>query len=259
MKGIIYRYTSPSGKSYIGQTINENKRKSQHIANSKNINSKYYHLLFYVAVRKYGFDSFNYEILYTIISDDHEYVHKTLDNVEVYYIGKYNSYYNGYNCTIGGSTPGSGSTHPSYGKKLSEEHKVKLKQSVSRVVWQFDLDGNFIKEYKNAAEAERITGCDSSQIIYCALNNKGTSKGFQWRNKGVYPGKYIPEKRKIAGKRGKDNKKSKIVDKYDLNGNLLESFDCLIDVERKYNYNSGTICRAIHKCRPYKNYIWKYR
>nr|DAE19973.1 MAG TPA: hypothetical protein [CrAss-like virus sp. ctYsL76] len=54
--------------------------------------------------------------------------------MEIYYIGKYDSYYNGYNCTIGGSTPGSGSTHPSYGKKLSEEHKTKLKQSVSRVV-----------------------------------------------------------------------------------------------------------------------------
>ena len=30
MKGIIYKHTSPSGKSYIGQTIQENRRKSQH-------------------------------------------------------------------------------------------------------------------------------------------------------------------------------------------------------------------------------------
>ena len=28
MKGIIYKYTSPSGKCYIGQTIQENRRKS---------------------------------------------------------------------------------------------------------------------------------------------------------------------------------------------------------------------------------------
>ena len=27
MKGIIYKYTSPSGKVYIGQTTNEKKRK----------------------------------------------------------------------------------------------------------------------------------------------------------------------------------------------------------------------------------------
>lgn len=27
MKGIIYKYTSPSGKCYIGQTVNENKIK----------------------------------------------------------------------------------------------------------------------------------------------------------------------------------------------------------------------------------------
>ena len=60
MKGIIYKSTSPSGKAYIGQTINENKRKRQHIANSKNSNSKYYYLPFYAAIRKYGFDSFSY-------------------------------------------------------------------------------------------------------------------------------------------------------------------------------------------------------
>lgn len=259
MKGVIYKYTSPSGKSYIGQTINEHKRKLQHKYNSSHINSKYYYLPFYVAIRKYGFDSFNYEILYTIISDDINEVHKILDNMEIYYIGQYNSYYEGYNCTIGGSTPGSGSTHPSYGRKLSERHKLKLKQSVSRTVWQFDLEGNFIKEYSSAAQAERETGCDASQIIYCVINNKGTSKGFQWRAKDTYPGKYCPSKKKISRKYGKENKRSKIVDKYSLDGILIESFDCLMDITRKYNYNSGTICHAIHNQKPYKNYIWKYR
>jgi hypothetical protein len=32
-----------------------------------------------------------------------------------------------------------------------------------------------------------------------------------------------------------------------------------MDITRKYNYNSGTICHAIHNQKPYKNYIWKYR
>lgn len=259
MKGIIYKYTSPSGKAYIGQTTNERRRKRQHKYNSSHINSKYYYLPFYEAIRKYGFDSFSYEVLYTIILDDAKELHEKLDNMEIYYIEKYNSYYNGYNCTIGGSTLGSGVTHPSYGRKLSDAHKDKLKQSVSRIVWQFDLNGNFINEYCSAAQAERITGCGASQIIYCVLNNKGTSKGFQWRSKGVYPGKYIPLKRKGQRKYGKENKKSKIVDKYDLNGNLIESFDCLMDITRKYNYNSGTIWHAIHNQKPYKNYIWKYR
>jgi len=30
MKGIIYKYTSPSGKVYIGKTINEKKRLYRH-------------------------------------------------------------------------------------------------------------------------------------------------------------------------------------------------------------------------------------
>ena len=63
MKGIIYKYTSPSGKCYIGQTINEDRRKLQHKRAAFNENHKEYDKPFYRALRKYGWDSFEYEVV----------------------------------------------------------------------------------------------------------------------------------------------------------------------------------------------------
>lgn len=94
-KGIIYKYTSPSNKSYIGQTVSEVKRKAQHKADSLKGVSK-----FYSAIRKYGYDSFKYEVIYTI-EGTKEAIKTTLDKKEYEYITKYNSAFKGYNSTNG--------------------------------------------------------------------------------------------------------------------------------------------------------------
>lgn len=62
MTGVIYKYTSPSGKCYIGQTVNETRRKYGHRNNAFNGNHKDYDKPFYRAIRKYGWDSFEYRI-----------------------------------------------------------------------------------------------------------------------------------------------------------------------------------------------------
>jgi group I intron endonuclease len=95
--GIIYKYTSPSGGIYIGQTINTiEKRKTQHIHDVKCGSTK----IFHNAIRKYGIETFKQEILQEAYSKEE------LNSLEIYYIEKYNSYYknntNGYNMTIGG-------------------------------------------------------------------------------------------------------------------------------------------------------------
>jgi group I intron endonuclease len=53
-------YTSPSGKSYIGQTIDEKRRKHQHQFDKINVCPAFRN-----AIYKYGFDNFKYEILHS--------------------------------------------------------------------------------------------------------------------------------------------------------------------------------------------------
>ena len=48
-QGIVYMYTSPSGKYYIGQTVNETSRKSKHKLETSKSKTK-----FGSAIRKYG-------------------------------------------------------------------------------------------------------------------------------------------------------------------------------------------------------------
>lgn len=91
---IIYKYTSPSGKIYIGQTNDEKRRKRQH-KNDARLGSK---CLFHKAIRKYGFDNFKYEVLVNCKTREE------VNSMEVYYINKYKTTDRiyGYNSTNGG-------------------------------------------------------------------------------------------------------------------------------------------------------------
>lgn len=256
MRGIIYCYTAPNGKSYIGQTVDEEKRKYQHKCNAFCKGGRDWNKPFYRAIRKYGWDSFVYEILWEKESEDIETLRTLLNKQEIFYISVLDTFKNGYNSTVGGTSVIINSV---VGHKLSKEHLFKLKQSVSKAIWQFDLDGNFIKEYQSAAEAARVLNKNcSSTIIACCRGKAFSSNGFQWKYAGEYPGKFVAPKKKHKGVSGKNNSRSKKVLQFDLNSNLIKEWDCLMDISREFNYNSGTICNAIKKKQKYKNFYWKY-
>jgi group I intron endonuclease len=104
MKGVIYCYHCiPTGKKYIGQTISEKTRKRKHISDSKILDLK-----FYRAVRKYGWENFIYGVI-------NEFDENILNESEMFYIKKYDSFENGYNSTFGGEGR--------RGYKLSQETK----------------------------------------------------------------------------------------------------------------------------------------
>ena len=103
MSYLVYCYTNKyNGKKYVGITSRSiEEREQSHIYESKNKTNKCYNAPFKRAIRKYGIDSFDREILNVV---------DTLEDaceLEKYYIEKYKSYYkyknsNGYNATIGG-------------------------------------------------------------------------------------------------------------------------------------------------------------
>jgi group I intron endonuclease len=105
--GIIYMYTSPSGKSYIGQTWYPDKRKKQH----KDARSKSY---FHSAIKKYGFENFKYEILHENIQNQIEL--DLLESCEIENKKTLHPY--GYNLMITGR-----------GGLLTEEHKNRIKKA----------------------------------------------------------------------------------------------------------------------------------
>ena len=85
-----------NNKKYIGQSKNIKKRfQSHHLVDYKNPNNCNYNTKFYQAIRKYGIENFQVEILQLCDEED-------MDNLEIYYIKKFDTFKNGYNSTEGG-------------------------------------------------------------------------------------------------------------------------------------------------------------
>lgn len=139
IEGVIYRYKSPSGKYYIGQTIDENSRRRAFLT----YNTQYGGIKIDNARRKYGPENFEYTVLIKITGDNPEEVKNYLNILEESFIKMYDSFKNGYNSTTGGdsrilseesrkilSEAHKGQVSHMKGKHLSEEAKQKLSKSL---------------------------------------------------------------------------------------------------------------------------------
>lgn len=97
----IYKYTNKiNGKIYIGQSIDIKKRQCTYKSSANNQNSSGYNTPFHQAIREYGLENFNFEIVIEL--SPFEYTKEKLDELEQYFIEYYNSFNNGYNATKGG-------------------------------------------------------------------------------------------------------------------------------------------------------------
>lgn len=117
MIGIIYKYTNLiNNKSYIGQTTHEKERKAQH----QRLTGGF---AFQKAIQKYGWDSFDYSILFRVELDNENLLREILNEKEIYYIEHYNTFgKNGYNLTKGGSGVNIG--------EFSKDHKDKISKAL---------------------------------------------------------------------------------------------------------------------------------
>lgn len=193
----VYKHTSPSGKVYIGIT----KRKPEYRWN-KGKGYRKDQLLFYRAIKKYGWDNFTHEILYTGLSE------KDAKNIEISLIRQYKSLGMSYNITDGGD--GGRGLHNKR-KKMSDETKLKMSKSrkgllagnknpmygrhetapaygrfgkehpASKKVYQYDLLGNFIKEWDCLSDVQRHLNILVTHITACCNGRQKTAGGYIWK------------------------------------------------------------------------------
>lgn len=128
--GLIYKLTSPSGKIYVGQTIQSFERRfNRHVQDSKNPKHNNTHL--YKAFNKYGAENFSKDILSTEIFDG-----DLLDILEMEWIAYYKSLgYKLYNMTEGGQAFfGPRSYTDQYIKDLSERTTNQWKYNREKIL-----------------------------------------------------------------------------------------------------------------------------
>ena len=130
MKGVtdmigIYKYTNKiNGNVYIGQSIDIQQRQYNHKYSAFNESTKDYNSQFHQAIRKYGIDNFDFEIVAEVTKE--EYSRAFLNELERFFIKYYDSYHNGYNATEGGDDKVGNSVHigEANGKALLSEEDV---------------------------------------------------------------------------------------------------------------------------------------
>lgn len=76
-------------------------------------------------------------------------------------------------------------------RELTEDHIDKISKScqgmhkgnkhASKVIYQFDMEGNFIREFDSVTNAAKSIGRAVSSISLCALGLVRHSGGFKWR------------------------------------------------------------------------------
>lgn len=216
--GYVYKIENKiTGKVYIGSTVNFKRRKSEHFGELKR--KTHHSSKMQVDYDRYGEKSFKMSVIEECEEDIRL-------NREQYYIDLYDAAHKGYNTsesafynTVRPNIDISGENNPFYGKHHSEEtkrhlrdiwgktreersgwkHKAetikkmsekssKSKNANATHVLQYDLDGNFLKEWDCIADIVGFYGMSgSSHVSNCCKRNVGRTekfcraKGFIWR------------------------------------------------------------------------------
>lgn len=266
--GIIYGwYCIPTGNWYIGQTVNPEERFKTHIrlAINKKDNNRFHN-----ALRKYGLENWVYCVLEENVLIDN------LNQREIWWIEFYDSFYNGYNMTVGGqgcikmseeskkkiSEALKGKTSLMKGKKHTEESKRKMSESHK------GHSGYWTNKHLSEEHRRNLSESLKGHIAW----NKGIPMTKETKKKisESCKGKISPRKgmrytfteeeknKKYESRRGKPSPNRKQVSKYDINGNFIKKYDCIKDAIKE-NPKSGhliDVCKGLRK--QAGGFIWKY-
>lgn len=134
---------------------------------------------------------------------------------------------------------------------------INPKEDKSKIIIQYDLDGNFIKEYPSINEAARSTGLELSNISNVCNGKLNKTGNF------VFVFKYN-NKRKVTNKRLREEKREVL--QIDKSGNIINLFESISEAVKKTNIPRTSISNCcflneneIEKYKSAYGFIWKFK
>lgn len=166
---IIYKIVNQiNGKMYIGQTTHTLEwRKNRHLRAFKDGVDT--HL--YQAMRKHGIDNFKFEVICEVFDK------RELNELETYYINKYDTIKHGYNMVDGGNN------NIMFIDSVKKKHRIKMqseetRKKISESMKQYRKEHGFSEEHRRKL-SERAKGNHNfgnpdtrSVACYCVVDNK---------------------------------------------------------------------------------------
>lgn len=237
--GIIYGwYNTKNEKWYIGQTIRPEARFKSHIYFSTRIKNSNH---FYRAIRKYGLENFVYCVL------EENVLFENLNMREMDWIEYYDSFYGGYNLTLGVGGAKGVILSKEARRKISEFHKGKP-------VWNSGKHGIYseetLKKFSKAFKGRKAWNSGKTNIYSeetlrkISQSNTNPSKETRRKMSESHKGQIAWNRRSVS--------------QYDLNGNFIKSYPSIAKAKEE-NPKCGTIsavCRG--KGKQSGGFIWKY-
>lgn len=247
-RGIIYKFTFPNGKVYIGQTINPVSRKNSHLNEKTGARN----IAFWRAYKKYK--TYKYDVIESVEDETREGLCNRLNDLEQKYISEFNSTdpQYGYNLTSGGRVF---VVNEEGRKHMSEARTDKLP------VLQYDLNGDFIAEYESTIAAAKAIGSRAGSVWSCCLGiasgkrakKAQVVKGFTFRFKSDYPD--IPSHIDLDI----TSNKTKVL-QFALDGRLIKEWDSITEAHQALNCHESGIRQCCNgKYRQCAGFMWRYR
>lgn len=274
----VYKHTCPNGKCYIGITSQSTESRWK---NGRGYDTQ----LFGKAVRKYGWENIEHEILFDGLSLDEAY-QKEIELI--FELQSYNPLF-GYNCDLGGA--GSSGhfisdeqrekmrerskemwkdpktrehllkhlaeiSKENIGRKRTQEAISKTKDALSIPVLQYNKQFELVAEHPSLMDAARNLNKNCNNLIsrVCKQKHK-TAYGYYWR----YKDDPITENEIVELSKPKLKYNAKTVEQYSKDGKLVARYDSLHEADRQTGFSYKMLWIAATGKRPSAyGYIWKF-
>jgi group I intron endonuclease len=176
---------------------------------------KHHNIKLQKVIDKYGIEGLRFEILEICDS-------KYCVSFEQYWMNFLNPYYNIVR-----------SAHSTLGYKHTEEYLNKVRKKVL----QYDLNGDFLKEWRSLIEASKETGIDKSAIQSCCSGNNMSSGNFMWKYKTQ------EDFEKKISPYSSDLRRPVLC--YDKDGKFVKKFGSILEAAKHFNIPVGNICHNL--------------
>lgn len=268
-KAIYIIVNTVNSKVYVGSSVDVGKRRSSHFRSLDKNKHPNKHLQ--SAYNKYSKDAFAMHLL-EYVDDESNLLER-----EQYWINTTKSYDRnvGYNNSPSAfnslgvkhseeskkirSISSVGENNPMFGKKHKEETLKLMSDNRGKTsVFQYDLKGNFIKEWiDGATEAQEIKGFSRNCIYQCCIHKNKQHKGYIWVTKeeatqeNFNINNLIPKQYMSA---------NKPIYQYDMDGNIIKEWNNVSEASRELKLSRQRIIKCCkEEINSYKNFAFKYK
>lgn len=243
----IYKITSPSGRVYVGSSVNLRTRFNTYKRLCCDRQKK-----LYASFIKFGVNNHQFEILEFIQDVNENKLNELLNDREIYWGKIYDvTSVENLNLRLGNRNA-----------VVSQEARDKLGKTLGQKILQFDLEGNFIREWDSASEAGRFYGISPSKITAVCKGRTKSSCSYVWRhkdkNKFIEPSYTNKNKTKEKCQATGDKNKIPII-QYSLKGDFIREWPSTTDASRELGIGRSNISSVLYKVnKKAGGFMWGY-